>query len=79
MTASAKDLRFYSKELLENVMKGEEVTITYHGKPVAKLVPLKKKKTGQNPANEVFGMWRANEKVRNVEDFVASKRRSRFS
>ena len=40
MRASAKDLRFYSKNLLNVVSRGEEVIITYRGKPCAKLTPL---------------------------------------
>jgi prevent-host-death family protein len=35
-----KDLRFYSKNLLDVVSRGEEVIITYRGKPCAKLAPL---------------------------------------
>ncbi len=37
--ATAQDLRFHSKELLDTVNRGEEVVITYRGKPCAKLVP----------------------------------------
>ncbi len=32
MRASAKDLRFHSKNLLDVVSRGEEVIITYRGK-----------------------------------------------
>ena len=39
MEATAKDLRFHVKELLDAVSRGEEVTITYRGEPCAKLVP----------------------------------------
>ncbi|MCD4718795.1 MAG: type II toxin-antitoxin system prevent-host-death family antitoxin [Desulfobacula sp.] len=47
MKATAKDLRFHSKELLNTVKRGEEIIITYRGKPCAKLIPygeLKKNK-----------------------------------
>jgi prevent-host-death family protein len=40
MKATAKDLRFHSKELIETVKRGEEVVITFRGKPCAKLVPF---------------------------------------
>ena len=40
MKATAKDLRFYLKELLESANRGEEVIITYRGKPYVKLVPF---------------------------------------
>ncbi|MEF8943556.1 MAG: type II toxin-antitoxin system prevent-host-death family antitoxin, partial [Desulfohalobiaceae bacterium] len=38
MHTTAKDLRFFSKEILDTVSRGEEVIITYRGKPCAKLV-----------------------------------------
>ena len=43
MKATAKELRFNSKELLNAVNRGEEVVITFRGKPCAKLVPYKEK------------------------------------
>jgi len=55
MKATAKDLRFQSRELLNTVKRGEEVVITYRGKPCAKLVPYhKERKT--NKEDEVFAM-----------------------
>jgi prevent-host-death family protein len=39
MKATAKDLRFHSRELLDTVNRGEKVVITYRSKPCAKLVP----------------------------------------
>jgi len=39
MKATAKDLRFNSKGLLDTVNRGEEIVITFRGKPCAKLVP----------------------------------------
>ena len=44
MKATAKDLRFHSKELLDTVNSGEEVVITFRGKPCAKLIPYREKK-----------------------------------
>lgn len=51
MHATAKDLRFHVKELLETVARGEKVIITYRGKACAKLVPI-----GENDVEEpTFG------------------------
>jgi len=47
MKATAKDLRFHSKELIDSVSRGEEVVITFRGKPCAKLVPYQELKTKQ--------------------------------
>ena len=44
MYSIAKELRFHTKELLDSVSRGEEIIITFRGKPYAKLIPLKKLK-----------------------------------
>ena len=74
MKATAKDLRFHSKELIESVNRGEEVIITFRGKPCAKLVPYQelKKQTGKN---ELFGIWKDNDRVRNVDEYVRNLRK----
>ena len=77
MKATAKDLRFHSKELLDTVNRGEEVVITYRGKPCAKLVPYSGvgRKTEKN---ELFGMWKDDESTQNVEEYVRKLRKGRF-
>ena len=41
----AYEARTHFSELLEKVESGEEITITKHGTPVARLVPIKKELT----------------------------------
>jgi prevent-host-death family protein len=41
----AYEAKTHFSELLEKVESGEEITITRHGTPVAKLVPVKKELT----------------------------------
>jgi prevent-host-death family protein len=77
MKATAKDLRFNSKELLDTVNRGEEVVITFHGKPCAKLVPYEKG-NGQSAKNELFGIWKDNDRVQNVDEYVRGLRKGRF-
>jgi len=50
------------------------VVITFRGKPFAKLVPYQeqKKKTGKN---ELFGMWKDNEAIRNVDEHIRNLRK----
>ncbi len=40
MIATAKDLRFNIAMLFDMLSKGEDITITYRGKPKAKLVAV---------------------------------------
>jgi len=77
MKATAKDLRFHSKELIESVNRGEEVIITFRGKPCAKLIPYQEtqKKTGKN---ELFGIWKDNDRVQDVDEYVRNLRKGRF-
>ena len=77
MKATAKDLRFHSKELIDSVNRGEDVVITFRGKPCAKLVPYQemKKQTGKN---ELFGIWKDNDIVQNVEEHVRNLRKGRY-
>ncbi|RJP47528.1 MAG: type II toxin-antitoxin system prevent-host-death family antitoxin [Desulfobacteraceae bacterium] len=77
MKATAKELRFNSKELLDAVNRGEEVVITFRGKPCAKLIPYDEE-NGQNTANELFGIWKDNNRVQNVDAYVRGLRKGRL-
>jgi len=49
-TVGAYEAKTHLSELLEKVEAGEEITITRHGSPVAKLVPMKRKATADERA-----------------------------
>lgn len=76
MKATAKDLRFHSKELLDSVNRGEEVVITFRGKPCAKLIPYSEKR-GETVRNELFGIWEDHDKIQDVEEYVRGLRKGR--
>lgn len=78
MQATAKDLRFRLKELLEAVLRGEEVIITHRGKPRAKLTPIRDE-TGDDKAErkELFGIWRDHQATANVDEYVRALRKGR--
>lgn len=77
MKATAKDLRFHSKELLDTVSRGEEVVITFRGKPCAKLVPLDEQEN-RNAENELFGIWKDHGQTGGVREYVRRLRKGRF-
>jgi len=77
MQATAKDLRFHSTELLNTVKRGEEVIITYRGKPCAKLIPVDAE-IKPIEQNELFGIWKDNNQTENVENYVRNLRKGRF-
>ncbi len=78
MKATEKDLRFHSKELIDTVSRGEEVIITYRGKPAAKMIPVKNDvKNKKN--NELFGIWKDNNKIKDVSQYIRKIRKGRFA
>jgi prevent-host-death family protein len=78
MHASAKDLRFHSKNLLEAVSRGEEVIITYRGKPCAKLTPLKESNKTRSQSDPLFGIWKDHDGTKDVTKYVRNLRKGRF-
>jgi prevent-host-death family protein len=79
MNATAKDLRFHVKELLDAVSRGEEVIITFRGKPKAKLIPFNSPdKTEHKIKSNLFGIWKDNDAVKNVEKYMRDIRKGRF-
>ena len=49
-TVGAYEAKTHLSELLEKVEAGEEIIITKHGAPVAKLVPMKKEASAEERA-----------------------------
>ncbi|MCD6532524.1 MAG: type II toxin-antitoxin system prevent-host-death family antitoxin [Deltaproteobacteria bacterium] len=78
MQATAKDLRFHSTELLNTVKRGEEVVITYRGKPCAKLVPIVENEINSIDSNELFGIWKDNKQMEDVDKYIRNIRKGRF-
>jgi len=78
MYSTAKELRFHTKELLESVSRGEEVIITFRGKPYAKLVPIKESKKNLRDTKELFGIWKDRTDLDDVNSYVRNIRKERF-
>lgn len=79
MKATAKELRFKTKEILAAIERGEEVIITYRGKDKARLVPLKEgQHTPAQKSAPLFGIWSDNERVRDVDTYIKELRGGRF-
>jgi prevent-host-death family protein len=72
-TATAKDLRRKISALLDEVRRGQTVVITYRGKSIAMLTPMKKaERKTLHPAG--FGMWRDRKDMRSVEKWLSKLR-----
>jgi prevent-host-death family protein len=79
MQATAKDLRFHVSTLLKTVERGEEVIITYRGRPCAKLVPLDPgNQVDEQTADKLFGIWKDRAETEDVDGYLSKLRKERF-
>ncbi|MCL2806464.1 MAG: type II toxin-antitoxin system prevent-host-death family antitoxin [Treponema sp.] len=79
MEISTKELRIQPGRIISRVNQGLDVTITYKGKPAAKIIPIRKTETvnPENTEDELFGLWKDREDIGNVDQFVRSMRKGR--
>ncbi len=73
MVVTAKELRFKINMLFNVLSKGEDITITYRGKPKAKLVSVQESHTQKDDA--IFGLWK--DRDGDAESMVRELRRGR--
>jgi len=80
MKATVKELRVHSKELLDAVSRGEDVVITFRGKPCARLVPYENsdKPIAMDEKADLFGIWADRIDIESGEEYVQSLRKGRF-
>ncbi len=80
MKATVVDLRRRTKEIIEALDRGEEVTITYRGEEKGVIVPSGRGNARRVSASELpaFGMWKDREDMRDVNAYVRRLRRGRF-
>jgi prevent-host-death family protein len=79
MITTAKNLRFHTKEILETTMRGEEVVITYRGKPTAKVIPFSddQKMSKEKKPNGLFGIWKDKTDAADVSSYLRKIRKGR--
>ena len=80
MKATARDMRYHLRSVMEAVERGEEVYITNRGKVRAKIVRVPNgdgegPKEGENP---FIGMWRDREDMKDVRTYMRDLRKGRF-
>lgn len=82
MEVSTKELRIQPGKIIDHVVNGQEVTVTFRGKALAKIVPLKKRMQSSEDASEddkisIFGMWKDSEHSQDVDAYVRDIRKGR--
>ncbi len=76
MEVTTKELRIQPGKIIDQVSVGQEITITYRGKPLAKIVPFKSTVIN-NDDTTIFGMWKNNNDSQTVEEQVRNLRKGR--
>jgi len=81
MIITAKSLRNRIGEALDWVERGDSVTITYRGKPRARLVGIHDPGHGDAAPEEpcAFGMWKDRDDLRDVDEYVRNLRKPRHA
>jgi len=79
MKISTKELRIQPGRIIDHVVHGEEVTVTFRGKIMAKIVPISTRKTLPHDKDEgIFGMWIDRIETSNVNDLIRAIRNGRL-
>jgi len=76
MEVTTKELRIQPGKIIDQVSVGQEITVTYRGKPLAKIIPFKSS-IDNNEDTTIFGMWKNHTESESVEDYVRNLRKGR--
>ena len=78
MEVSTKELRIQPGKIIDQVANGQEITITFRGKALARIVPMNKEEKSEVENEEsVFGMWKDYSTDSTVEEIVREMRKGR--
>jgi prevent-host-death family protein len=78
MVITAKDLRLKTSLVLRKVQHGGSITVTFRGKPVARIVALREEKPGRLEDDPAVGMWADREDMKDVEAWLRKIRTPRY-
>jgi prevent-host-death family protein len=78
MEITAKELRSQTRLLLDAVDRGEEVTITFRGRPRARVVSIEENRETTVGETELFGLWADRDDLEEPAEYVRQLRRSRY-
>jgi prevent-host-death family protein len=78
MEVSTKELRIQPGRIIEQAVNGEEVTVTFRGKALVRIVPVSTKASSiEEEAHSIFGMWKNHDLGKTVNAEVRSMREGR--
>ena len=78
MKITTKELRLRPGKIIDRVINGQEITVTFRGKSVVKIIPVKQKAEAADSAEtSIFGMWKDHTNGKSVESYVRDLRKGR--
>ena len=78
MEVTTKELRIQPGKIIDQVANGQEITVTFRGKALARIVPiLQHSKYQDSDETSIFGMWKTHSNDKTVEDTVREIRKGR--
>lgn len=75
MKTSIRELRMSLKHILGTVQQGKVVTIYSRKQPIAKIIPIAKRRLA--PTDVGFGMWKDYAKMSDVDRYIRKLRKGR--
>ncbi|HOX92359.1 MAG TPA: type II toxin-antitoxin system prevent-host-death family antitoxin [Spirochaetales bacterium] len=76
MEVTTKELRIQPGKIIDQVSSGQEITITYRGKPLARIVPFAAK-ADSGSTETIFGLWKNAAGIEDVDAYVRDIRKGR--
>lgn len=76
MKVTTKELRIQPGKIINQVSQGQEITVTYRGKALAKIVPVQSV-SESDQESFIFGLWKTYKNETSVEEKVRILRKGR--
>jgi prevent-host-death family protein len=78
MKVSTKELRLQPGRIIDQVVNGEEIVVTFRGKALARIVPIQSEEPeSADTEDSIFGMWRDPDQEDSVDTVVRRFRQGR--
>ncbi len=78
MVVTAKQLRLRTSQVLKKVQRVGSLTVTFRGKPVAKLSALNEPAGSEPEKDPAIGMWADREDMKDVDGWLRKIRKPRY-
>jgi len=77
---SIRELRASTKGIINAVLRGDKIVLTYRGEPCAQILPLDdaKRTSKDDPEDILFGIWDDQVDDVDVDAYVRKLRKGRF-